>query len=657
MEPHTMRKYTIILLLIGLTSAAGRAAEFESPAPYLTEEQAIHAGEKLGIGSAVNLKPKKAEVYSYQTVRLLYTAGKAGIEPGGGIRIAMRHVARWTFPQTKDPKADGYLTVKATEDAPTEITIGYQGPNPFFGQYHPWQNIVEIKLPHGLAAYDTIHVTYGDKSGKSRGIRTQPFDETSFVFKVYVDALSNGDYLPLRDSPSIEIIPGAAHRLNMVMPSQAVIGQPTWCIVRVEDRYGNPTDKYPGTVSLSSTDKSARLPAEHTFARKEKGIYRFENIVFNSAGYHTVSVRDNEDPVFKSTSNPVRVTDKEPQPLLLWGDLHGHTLFSDGRGTVEEYYDFAENVAGLDFCAVSDHAFQIVDWMWEHSKKVTNSVYKPGKFVTFQAYEWSGQKDVGGDHNVYFLDGDPPLFRSRSYYNYKNLQMHHGPESQVNHVEDIFVLLSKHLKNKDVFCIPHYGGRTGNPNWHNPKVQRMIEIFSEHRRSEDWATTFLKKRYRLGIMASTDNHFGNPGYGYLKPTVKPATYDWKKHEIGMALVAVYAKEQNRESIFQALYDRHIYATSGDRIILNLQADGHRMGSEYKTDKPPTLTISVCGTDRIAKIEIKKDSEIVHTVDPNKVNINLTWKDPGFDPQKECYYYVRIVQANNEEAISSPIWVN
>jgi len=222
----------------------------------------------------------------------------------------------------------------------------------------------------------------------------------------------------------------------------------------------------------------------------------------------------------------------------------------------------------------------------------------------------------------------------------------------VNHVEDLFSVLARDLKNKNVFCIPHYGGRTGNPNWHNPKVQRMIEIFSEHRRSENWATTFLQKRYRLGIMASTDGHYGNPGYAYLRPA-----YDWTKQEIGMAAVAVYASQRTRESIFRALYDRHVYATSGDRIILDFQADGHIMGSEYKTESVPTLTIRAVGTAPITNVEIKKDSQIVHNLEPGQISVDITWQDPAFDPKSEYYYYVRIVQANNEEAISSPIWIN
>jgi hypothetical protein len=641
-----------VLMLIGLAWTPPAAAErFRSLAPYLTETEAVAAGEKLGIGSAVLEGPAAVEVLTHQTFRLVYTAGRAGIAPGGGIRIGMRHLLNWTVPQMDKPAAPGYLTVRAGRDLPTQVYIEYNNHRGrFFQQYHPWQNVVEVILPEvGLREGETVELVYGDRSGGSPGIRVQPFDEFPFVFKTYVDALGDDDYLPLAVNPQIDIVAADPYRLGVVMPSDAVAGEPTWCIVRAEDRYGNPATRYRGTVRLATTDAAAKLPPARTFTEADRGVFRFENVVFQTPGSHAITAADGE---FERESNPVRVAATRPELLLLWGDLHGHTLFSDGRGTVEQFYDFAERVAGLDFCAVTDHAFQIMDHMWEHSKKVTNAVYRPGRFVTFQAYEWSGMTDVGGDHNVYFLDDDPPLYRARSYYNYRNFQMYHGPEPQVNHVEDLFIKLVELQTNRDVFCIPHYGGRQGNAAWHNPKVQRMIEIFSEHRRSEDWVTPFLKNRYRLGIMASTDGHFGNPGYGYLKPT-----YDWSTQEIGMAAVAVYAAERTRESIFAALYDRHVYATSGDRIILDFRADGHVMGSEYASSTPPLITVQAVGTGPITEVRIKKDSEVVHTAQPGSLDVRLEWRDPDFNPDRECYYYVQVIQENNEEAVSSPIWVN
>ncbi len=645
---------TIAGMVAVLLAVAGAGPEtFESLAPYQTEEEAADVGLNLGIGSAVLEGPKTVEVLTHQTWTLVYTAGKAGIQPGGGIRVAMRHLVQWSPPQTNKPDADGYLTVKADGDAPINVYVEFNAfGKRFFHQYHPWQNIVEVTLPErGLEPGQTIRMTYGDRSGGSRGIRIQPFDEAPFTFKLYVDALGDDHYLPMTDNPTVEIVAAEPYRLGAVMPSDADLTAPTWCIVRAEDRYGNPATRYRGTVTLSADDPQATLPAPYTFTESDRGVHRFEGIHFKSLGSFTITADDGH---MKRAANPVRVAQRPPDPLLLWGDLHGHTLYSDGRGTVEQFYEFAERVAGLDFCAVTDHDFEILDHMWAHSKEVTNAVYKPGRFVTFQAYEWSGMTDVGGDHNVFFLDDDPPLYRCRSYYNYRNLQMYHGPTAQVNHVEDFFAVLANNHPPRTVFCIPHWGGRKGNPAWHNPKVQRMIEIFSEHRRSEDWATDFLKNRYRLGIIAATDGHFGNPGHGYLKPT-----YDWTTQEIGMAAVAVYAKDRTRESIFNALYDRRCYATSGDRIILDVRADGFPMGSEIlQTSRSPVLSVHAVGTAPITRIEIKKNSDVVHTIDAaGQTAFDADWQDPAFNPDDPCYYYVRVLQANNEEAISSPIWVN
>ena len=60
---------------------------------------------------------------------------------------------------------------------------------------------------------------------------------------------------------------------------------------------------------------------------------------------------------------------------------------------------------------------------------------------------------------------------------------------------------------------------------------------------------------------------------------------------------------------------------------------------------------------MARVEIKKDGGIVHTWQPNERAVRLRWRDPGFRADRASYYYVRIVQTDTEEAISSPIGVN
>ena len=235
----SVRRFATLTLLIIPATTLG--AELRGLVPNHYEDGAVEKGRKLGIGSAALEGPEVVEVSSLQTWTFVYTAGPAGVRPGGGLRIGMRHLSQWSPPQTADPQGVGYLTTEAEhgETAKTRIDVRAG----FFPQYFAWHNMVEVTLPErGLEPGETLRVTYGDPSGGSPGIKIQPFDESCFVFKTYVDALGSGDYLPLGDSPAIEIVSAQAVRLNVVMPSDAVAGKPTWAIVRAEDLYGNPAD-------------------------------------------------------------------------------------------------------------------------------------------------------------------------------------------------------------------------------------------------------------------------------------------------------------------------------------------------------------------------------------------------------------------------------
>ena len=648
---RTVRRRLFLGALGSLFAGARRVfgALLQPILPNRNEERAVAEGKRLGIGSVKLLGPRQAEVVSHQTWTLVYTAGPAGVEPGGGIRIAMRHLqTSVATPQATNPVNPNYITAEAGGLPVTINTrIG------LMNQYFPWQEITQVTLlQQKLEPGKSLRVTIGDRSAGSPGMLVQPYDESHYGLKCYVDVLGKGEYLPVEEIPTVEIIAAAPYRLSAVMPSDAVTGEPTWCLVRAEDRYGNPTPRFRGRIALRSTVPGAALPESHVFAEEDRGVYRFEGIRFAAAGIQRIeAVSDTHSEEFRATANPVRVTADRPSQKVFWGDLHGHTLFSDGRGTVEEYYDYAEQVAGLDFCAVTDHDFEILDEMWAQCKAVTNRRNRSGRFVTFHGFEWSGWMSEGGDHNVYFLEEDPPIYRCTSMYDSRNLQMDHaGPK--VRTVAELYARLSARLKDKDVFCIPHFGGRPASPRWHDPRVQRLIEIYSDHRRSEPWANSFLKAGHRLGIMASSDNHYGNPGYGYLR-----ILNDWDKQEIGTALVAVYAAEQSRESIFHALYDRRTYATSGSRILLDFRLNGQPMGSEVTAHGPPLLAVDVVGTASITQVEIKKNGKPAFVTKPNRDSARLEWRDDGFRPGEASCYYVRIVQADHEEAISSPIWVD
>ena len=82
-----------------------------------------------------------------------------------------------------------------------------------------------------------------------------------------------------------------------------------------------------------------------------------------------------------------------------------------------------------------------------------------------------------------------------------------------------------------------------------------------------------------------------------------------------------------------------------------------MGSEYRTASPPVLSVQAVGTAAIVEVEIKRNGRIVFKRQPHATDVSLKWRDDAFPSEGLCCYYVRVVQDNKEEAISSPIWVN
>lgn len=347
MSPITRRSFLQIAVGIVFTSTKMLHAALCRFFPNPREDQAIARGKTLGIGSVQIQGPRSVEAYSHQSWEICYTAGDAGLKPGAGFQIAMRHMQHlWVVPQTRNAQQDNYITARADDAIPVKVEIPAR--QKVSGKYFPWYNIIQVKLTsQGLNPGQKLCVTLGDRSGGSAGMRVQPFDEKHFGFKCYVDVRGIGQYLPVEHYPIIEVVAADPYRLQVVAPSNAVVGKSTWCLVRAEDRYGNPATGFQKKIIFTSTDTAAGLPGAYSFTAEDRGVHRFEKITFSKPGIHTI--RAAGEPVgsgaFQSISNPVRVTASRPDDLLLWGDLHGHTLCSDGRDTVEEFYDIARGAS------------------------------------------------------------------------------------------------------------------------------------------------------------------------------------------------------------------------------------------------------------------------------------------------------------------------
>jgi len=190
----------------------------------------------------------------------------------------------------------------------------------------------------------------------------------------------------------------------------------------------------------------------------------------------------------------------------------------------------------------------------------------------------------------------------------------------------------------------------------------------------------------LGAIASTDTHFGmagkvaEAGYGGSISSL------WLNDEERLAapgynpggLVAVWAQENTRPAIFDALQARSAYATSGPRIKLRFGATAFGvpvanaceqqqveylawMGTTLRTPSgAPTFTIQA-GRDatplaavHIIKGQLRNGEPSEQTIaiadfPDGRDAICVSWTDPDFDPQAPAFWYARVLEA------PSPRW--
>ena len=162
----------------------------------------------------------------------------------------------------------------------------------------------------------------------------------------------------------------------------------------------------------------------------------------------------------------------------------------------------------------------------------------------------------------------------------------------------------------------------------------------------------LKEKNVVGILASADGHDGCPGNAQ-SPYPK---HQHQFHFCGSGLTAVLCDTLTREAVYDALYNRRCYGTTGAPIILEFTCGDYIMGDEIcNQTTPPVFAVSCKGTNSIKEIRIVKNGSICY-IHPccNIHDITFTYTDENYDG-KDANYYVRVVQTDMESAWSSPIF--
>ena len=232
----------------------------------------------------VELSPQEPVVAgSVGSFRLVYHVGEYGIDDGGTVKISVRFASDWGKPQFDDPQGPNYTTVST--DGPGQLRARFD-PKGFI---RPWQKCLVVdNAEWALSKGDTISVVYGDRSQGSPGTVAQTFRETTFEFRVAVDAFGTGQFIVLQDQPELEIVPAAAAKLILIGPTRVSVDEPFAVGVKVEDAWGNPAVGHDGVARLAIPDGIQGLPEQIDFTGQD-GVVRIEGVRCTSIGSYLIA--------------------------------------------------------------------------------------------------------------------------------------------------------------------------------------------------------------------------------------------------------------------------------------------------------------------------------------------------------------------------------
>ena len=567
------------------------------------------AHEVLGSVSLVVGEPVVAGAHT--TFRLIYTAGHVGVDDRGAVRVAWRSEQDLAHPQLADPGADDHLAVRVQSRETVRPVVEF---NPRVHR-RPYICAVTVHTDDGgLWPGDKLELIFGDRSGGGRGIRAPTTACRAWDLQVAVDAKGAQEYLDIPGTVGFPVVAGPPSRLVAIAPSHAVLGEPFTLRVRFEDAWGNPTQPPRAELTVRARPPGAPL-AEWSGA--EGPVVAVPNLVLEKEGVVRLSVEDAANRL-TAQSNPIRVTARPLDARLWWGDLHGQSQESVGTNPSTDYFRYARHLACVDFTCHQANDFQISDAFWARLQREVEAVHEDGRFVCFHGYEWSGNTEVGGDRNVMFRDRPRPGDLARSGH---WLIDDHAPCHEAEDAPTLDDLYARFRGRDDVMLVPHVGGRRAELRWLEPALEPVVEVHSAHGASEWFLAQALATGKQVGFIGGSDDHLGRPGATRANAGSFP---------VMGGLAAIWSPRLDRPGIWNGLRRRACYATSGARILLDVETAGVSMGRETSTSGRVPVSVAVHGTAPVIEVAVFRDGDLVHrwcppaSVEADRARILVAW---------------------------------
>ncbi len=329
---------------------------------------------------------------------------------------------------------------------------------------------------------------------------------------------------------------------------------------------------------------------------------------------------------------------------LYFGQLHAHTDISNGAGSVEEAFQYASQVDGLDFFAVTDHSdsFDNADMGaidadgadisadWAAGKQAAASVTGED-FVGLFGFEMTWPEDKQLGHISTF---NTPGWQTRDQADFENV-----PTALENYY-------------KALTAVPGSVSQFNHPD----TVHGDFERFDHYSPQYDAVVSLLEVAGEDGVVDCEYYDLALDKGWHVAPTNNQNNHKGQWGDASDARTVVLAKDLTEESLYAAMKDRRVYATQDSDLTVYYQLNGAVMGSIIPKSGSAAVTVFLSDpTDEaIGNVEVVTDggavlvSEYVET--PSQV---LELPASG----GRSYYYLRITQPDGDVAVTAPVWMD
>ncbi|MGZ3633054.1 MAG: DUF3604 domain-containing protein [Parachlamydiaceae bacterium] len=538
----------------------------------------------------------------------------------------------------------------------------------------------EFTLPAELPAGESIIIIMGSPkdtpaTAVKNGNRAQTTSQRRRTFTLTIDVNAKGKNKAKVEEPEIftmDVRGSELSHINILTPSFVVRNRRFDVTVRFEDQYGNLTSESDPDTLIELSYENLRENLNWKLFIPETGFISLPNLYFNDSGVYTIKLFNTRTKQ-TFTSSPIKCF-PEASKSLFWGLLHGESERYDSTENIENCLrhfrdDKAENFfASSPFENVEETSLEIWKSICQHISEFDET----DRFTAMIGFQWQGESPEEGIRQIIYAKDNRQILRKK--------------DSKYNTLDKIY----KSFAPKEMISIPCFtaGKNMGyNFNQYSEEFERVVEIYNAWGSSEctkkEGNTRPVAFHGKKGIgefpagtvqKALLSNcRFGFVAGGLDDRGAYAELYEGDQEQYSPGLTAIVATEHSRASLFDALYNRSCYATTGERIIVGFNLANFGMGSETSTAQRHGFLFNrhlhgfVAGTKNLQSVEIIRNGETIKTYTPNSYNIEFEYDDlvplekvvtdakdkkPPF-----VYYYLRVTQVDGHMAWSSPIWVD